>query len=197
MKVIVACECSGRVRDEFRKRGHDAWSCDLKPCEKGSNYHIQGDVLNELQEGRWDLMIAHPDCTRLTNSGVRWLHERDLWDDLYLACEFYLKLRNAPIKKKCLENPVMHKYAKEIIGEIKRQFVEPYWFGERMFKRTGFELHGLPPLKPTNKLEPPAKGTEEHKEWSWVHRCPPGPERATIRSRTPIGIARAMAEQWG
>lgn len=196
MKVFIACEYSGRVREEFRKLGHDAWSCDLLESEDKSPYHIVGDCLSLLGDG-WDLMIAHPPCTRLANSGVRWLHERDLWSELDEAVAFYLALRNAPIKKKCLENPVMHKYARERLGEVPRHMVQPWLFGDPTFKATGYELHGLPELVPTDKLTPPPVGTEEHKAWSWIHRCPPGPERWKIRSRTPHGIAKAMAMQWG
>ena len=196
MKVLIACEYSGRVREAFRAKGHDAWSCDLLDSEDGSQYHIKGDCLSLLGDG-WDLLIAHPPCTRLANSGVRWLHERNLWNDFEQAVQFYLALRNAPIGKKCIENPVMHKYARERLGGIRRQVVQPWWFGEQTFKATGYELHALPDLVPTNKLTPPAIGTEEHKAWSWIHRCPPGPERWKIRSRTPQGIADAMAQQWG
>lgn len=195
MRVLVACEYSGRVRNEFRREGHDAWSCDLLDCEDGSPYHIKGDCL-EVMKGDWDLLIAHPPCTRLANSGVRWLHERNLWDEFEQAVQFYLAIRNAPIKLKCIENPVMHKYARERLGDFRRQVVQPWWFGEKTFKATGYELHGLPDLAPTNMLIPPLAGTDEHKEWSWVHRCPPGPDRWKIRSRTPVGIAEAMARQW-
>lgn len=196
LRVLVACEYSGRVREAFRRRGFDAWSCDLLDSEDGSEYHIKGDCLALLGEG-WDLLIAHPPCTRLANSGVRWLHERNLWDDFEQAVAFYLALRNAPVKHKCLENPVMHRYARERLGDVRRQVVQPWWFGEPMFKATGYELHNLPNLIPTNRLVPPAAGTEAHKAWSWVHRCPPGPDRWKIRSRTPQGIADVMAAQWG
>lgn len=196
MRILVACEYSGRVREAFRQKGHTVYSCDLLPSEDNSKFHIIGDCLEVINDG-WDLMIAHPPCTRLANSGVRWLHERNLWAELDEAVEFYLALRNAPIEKKCLENPVMHKYARERLGEVPRQVVQPWWFGDPTFKATGYELHGLPDLVPTDVLSPPAIGTEEHKEWSWIHRCPPGPERWKIRSRTPNGIAKAMAEQWG
>jgi hypothetical protein len=194
-RVLIACEYSGRVRDEFIKAGHEALSCDLLPTEVDGP-HYQGDVLDIINDD-WDLMIAHPPCTRLANSGVRWLHERNLWDELDEACEFYKKLREAPVKRKCIENPVMHKHAKERLGRVKRQVVQPWWFGEETFKATGYELIGLPELKPTNKLTPPKAGTEDHKKWSWIHRCPPSPERWKIRSRTPQGIAKAMVEQWG
>ena len=148
-------------------------------------------------------MIAHPPCTRLTNSGVRWLHEppkgktlEQMWRELEEAAEFYMALRDAPIPKKCIENPIMHRYARERINPSHRQVVQPWWFGEETFKATGYELIGLPDLVPTNKLAPPRPGTEEHKAWSWIHRASPGPDRWKIRSTTPVGIAKAMADQW-
>lgn len=196
LRVLVACEYSGRVRDAFIRKGHDAISCDLLPSDSDFGQHYQGDVFDIINDG-FDLMIAHPPCTRLANSGVRWLAERNLWDEMREAAEFYLKLRNAPIDRKCIENPIMHKYARELLGNFPRQVVQPWWFGEETFKATGYELHSLPELKPSNKLSPPKAGTEEHKQWSWVHRCPPGPLRWKIRSTTPQGIAEAMAEQWG
>ena len=149
-------------------------------------------------------MIAHPPCTRLTNAGVRWLHEppkgrtvKEMWDELETACEFYLWLRNLPIPLKALENPVMHPHASTRLGSVQRHVVQPHWFGDKAFKATGFELHGLPPLKRTHWLEIPKAGTEEHKQWSKVHRASPGPNRWKIRSRTYEGIAQAMAQQWG
>jgi hypothetical protein len=195
MRVLVGCEYSGRVRDAFIALGHDAISCDLLPTDSPGP-HYQGDVFDIIDDG-FDLGIFHPPCTRLANSGVRWLSERDLWDEMRQAAEFYLRLRNCQIPKKCIENPVMHKYAREILGNVRRQVVQPWWFGEKTFKATGYELHGLPDLVATNKLEPPKPGTDEHKQWSWVHRCPPGPDRWKIRSTTPLGIAQAMANQWG
>lgn len=195
MKVLIACEYSGRVRDAFIAKGHDAVSCDILPTDK-QGPHIHGDVLDVLNDG-WDMMIAHPPCTRLANSGVRWLHERDLWDEMEQAAQFYEALRNAPIGKKCIENPVMHKYARERLGSVQRQVVQPHWFGEPMFKATGYELIGLPELKRTHHLDEPKPGTDDHKAWSWVHRCPPGPNRWKIRSTTPMAIAKAMADQWG
>ena len=197
MRVLVACEYSGRVRDAFRNLGHDAMSCDLLPSDNDlPGCHYQGDVFDIINDG-WDLMIAHPPCTRLANSGVRWLRERDLWDDLVEAAKFYNKFQHCKIKMKCIENPVMHKYAKAMVGDIKRQVVQPWWFGEETFKATGYELTGLPDLVATNKLSPPKAGTDEHKKWSWIHRASPGPNRWKVRSTTPQGIADAMAEQWG
>ena len=206
MNVLVACEFSGVVRDAFRKRGHNAWSCDLLPCEGDGQFHLQSDVRHVMQ-GRaarawdWDLMIAHPPCTYLCNSGVRWLHVNnstsDRWYELDKAAEFYRTLRDAPIPRKCIENLIMHRYAMERITLGRRQFVQPWWFGNKAFKSTGLELIGLPDLVPTNKLTPPKKGTDEHKAWSSVHRASPGKDRWLERSRTYTGIAEAMAEQWG
>jgi hypothetical protein len=197
VRVLVACEYSGRVRDAFRKLGHDAMSCDLLPSDSPLlGCHYQGDVFDIIGDG-WDLMIAHPPCTRLANSGVRWLRERDLWDELVEAAKFYNKFQQCTIKMKCIENPIMHKYAKAMVGDIKRQVVQPWWFGEKTFKATGYELTGLPDLVATNKLNIPEVGTDEHKKWSWIHRASPSPDRWKIRSTTPQGIANAMAEQWG
>lgn len=202
MKVLVACEYSGRVRDAFIAKGHNAMSCDLLPTE-APGPHYQGDVRDILNDG-WDLLIAHPECTRLTNAGVRWLKEPppgktldEMWSDLKKGAEFYKLLRDAPIPKRCIENPIMHKHAKELINPGKRNIVQPWWFGEKAFKATGFELIGLEPLKPTNKLTPPLVGTDEHKAWSFIHRAPPSPDRWKLRSTTFIGIAKAMADAWG
>jgi hypothetical protein len=195
MNVLVACEYSGRVRNAFTNLGHNAMSCDLLPTDSPGK-HYQGDMF-DLDFSKFDLMVAHPPCTRLANSGVRWLHERDLWTELNEAAEFYKKIQQIPIAMKCIENPIMHKYAKALLGDVKRQVVQPWWFGEKTFKATGYELYGLPDLKPSNKLVAPKVGTEEHKKWSWIHRASPGPDRWKLRSTTPQGIAKAMAEQWG
>lgn len=209
MRVLVACEYSGRVRDAFIAAGHDAMSCDMLPSE-APGPHYQGDVRDVIESARmnggmgFDLMIAHPPCTRLANSGVRWLHvpppgktKEQMWAELDEAAEFYRMLRDAPIPRKALENPVMHCYARDRLGNAKRHVVQPWWFGEPAFKATGFELIGLPPLVATNKLTPPKAGTDEHKAWSWIHRASPGPDRWKQRSRTFHGISTAMAEQWG
>ena len=202
MKVLVACEYSGRVRESFAKLGHDVLSCDLLPTEIDGN-HYQGDVRDLLYQD-WDLMIAFPPCTRLTNSGVRWLHvppsgktKQQMWADLDSAADFYKLLRDAPIPKKAIENPIMHCYAIERINPGIRQIVQPHWFGDAAFKATGFELIGLSQLIPTNKLVPPEKGDPEYKSWSKVHLASPGIDRWKDRSRTFPGIALAMAEQWG
>lgn len=203
LRVLVACEFSGTVRRAFRRLGHEAYSCDLLPAEDESEHHYQQDVIPLLSQG-WDLLIAHPPCTRLANSGVRWLHKpplsrtvESMWEELDAAVAFYLAFRNAPIERKAIENPVMHSHARERLGGVPRSIVQPWWFGDRAFKATGFELHGLPPLQATNKLTPPKAGTPEHRDWSAIHLAPPGVDRWKMRSRTFPGIAKAMAEQWG
>jgi hypothetical protein len=205
IKILVACEESRAVTIAFRELGYEAYSCDLLECSGGHpEWHIQGDAIKEAYSGKYGALIGHPPCTRLANSGVRWLvippKGRSLvsmWRELFEGAEFYKALRDAPIPLKCIENPVMHKHAKELIKLGKRQVVQPWWFGEKTFKSTGYELVGLPDLIPTNKLIPPKKGTDEHRKWSWIHLMSPGPNRSKLRSKTPVGIARAMAEQWG
>ncbi|MCK5132669.1 MAG: hypothetical protein KAR40_11025 [Candidatus Sabulitectum sp.] len=204
MNILVACEESQVVTKAFRKIGHEAYSCDIVDCSGGHpEWHIKDDVLNHLDDG-WDMMIAHPVCKRLTNAGVRWMKVPppgktlvQMWRELFDGAEFYRKLRDADIPKKAIENPIMHCHARELIKPGYRQIVQPWWFGDKAFKATGFELIGLPDLAPTNKLIPPEKGTDEHKEWSFIHRMPPGPDRERLRSRTFPGIADAMAAQWG
>lgn len=186
MRVLVAGEFSGIVRDAFAKRGHDAWSCDLLPTERPGN-HIQGDVLGIL-DGGWDMMIAHPECTRLCNSGVRWLHERDLWNEMKEAALFFRVLLNADIPQKAIENPIPHKYALEIIGRKYDQIIQPYQFGHGETKATCLWLENLPLLTPTCIVT----GREQR-----IFKESPGPDRWKNRSRTFSGIANAMAEQWG
>ncbi|ALA16114.1 MULTISPECIES: hypothetical protein [Chelatococcus] len=206
MRVLIACEFSGIVRRAFAARGHDAWSCDLLPAEDRSNKHLVGDVRNYLNDG-WDLlMVAHPPCTRLCNSGVRWLKvpppgrtAEEMWRELDEGADLFSACWNAPIPRIAVENPVMHRYAKERIRNYQppAQTVQPWWFGDPFFKATSFYLKGLPPLVPTKRLIPPKPGTPEHRAWSRVHRAPPGPDRWKERSRTFPGIAEAMADQWG
>lgn len=188
-RVLVACEFSGVVRRAFRERGHDAWSCDLLPTEKPGP-HIQDDVTKHLDG--WDLIVAHPPCTHLAVSGARWFKHKLKEQEEALA--FVCSLLAARCPRIALENPVSI-----ISSRIRKpdQVVHPYWFGHPEFKATCLWLKGLPQLVPTNLLTPPAKGTEEHKAWSRVHREPPGPDRWKERSRTFEGIAAAMAEQWG
>jgi len=206
MKILVGCETSGRVRRAFAALGHDVWSVDILPSEDQSNRHITGDIRDYLDDG-WDLLaVLHPPCTRLCNSGVRWLSVpppgrtvEEMWDELAEGAALFSACWNAPIERVAVENPVMHRHAKERIENFQpaAQTVQPWWFGDPAFKGTGLYLRGLPKLKPTNKLMPPAPGTAEHRAWSHIHRAAPGPDRWKERSRTFPGIAAAMAAQWG
>jgi hypothetical protein len=205
MKVLIGCETSGRMRRAFAARGHDVWSVDLLPAEDGSNRHIVGDVRDHLNDG-WDfLAVLHPPCTRLCNSGVRWLHvpppgrtHEDMWAELDEGAALFSACWEAPIERVAVENPVMHKHARaRLPDDLPRpQIVQPWWFGDPFFKATGFYLRGLPQLVPTQRLTPPKAGTDEHKAWSAVHRASPGPDRWKERSRTFPGIADAAADQW-
>ena len=196
MRVLVACEFSGTVRRAFAMRGHDAWSCDLLPSEDRSNKHIQGDARELLNDG-WDLLVAHPPCTRLCNSGVRWLHVpppgkamTQIWHELDEAADLFSAFWIAPIERIAVENPVMHKHAKQRIKGYQEpaQSVQPWQFGHGETKRTCLWLKNLPTLTATNIVE----GREAR-----VHRMPPGPDRWKERSRFFSGIADAMADQWG
>ncbi len=197
LNVLVACEFSGAVRDAFLARGFDAWSCDLLPDERRSNRHIQGDVRDYLNDG-WDMLIvAHPPCTRLCNSGVRWLSVPppgrtlgDMWAELSEGAALFSTLWNADIPHVAVENPVMHKHAKARIENYQdfAQSVQPWQFGHPETKRTCLWLRNLPALVPTDIVE----GREAR-----VHRMPPSPDRWRERSRFFPGIAAAMADQWG
>lgn len=202
MKVLVACEESQAVTIELRKRGFEAFSCDILDCSGGHpEWHIKGDVLNVLDKG-WDMMIAHPTCTYLTNSGVCWLYKKDKtkneerWEKLRQGAEFFRKLLNAPIPLIAIENPIPHKYAVELIGEKYNQCVQPYQFGHPESKATCFWLKGLPPLIETKNVKDVWKKLPKN-EAQRLHYLPPGPERAKLRSKTYKGIAEAIAEQWG
>lgn len=194
MKVLVACEYSGTVRDAFGAEGHDAMSCDFLPTETDGP-HYMGDVRDILHD-RWDLMIGHPTCTYMTNSGVCWLHkDPSRWAKLDAAAEFFTLLWNAPIPRIALENPIMHRYAIERIGVRQTQVIQPWMFGHREKKATCLWLKGLPPLIPTSHLK---KETDAlpMKEQQRLHYLSPGPNRWKERSRTYAGIATAMAKQW-
>lgn len=181
MRVLVACEFSGTVRDAFAARGHDAWSCDLLPSET-EGQHIQGDVLAVLDQG-WDLMVAHPPCTHLAVSGARWFKDKQV--EQAEALDFVRALLNAPIPRIALENPVSI-----ISSKIRKpdQIIHPWQFGHGETKATCLWLKGLPKLAPTDVVD----GREAK-----VHRMPPSENRWRERSRTYKGIAAAMAEQWG
>jgi len=183
MRVLVACEYSGRVRDAFVKRGHFAMSCDLLPTD-APGLHYQGDVFDIIGHG-WDLMIAHPPCTDLAVSGSRWFPEKRADGRQQMALEFVQRLLNAPVEKIALENPISI-----ISSKIRKpdQIIQPWMFGHGETKATCLWLKGLPMLVPTNVVD----GREAR-----VHRMSPGPNRWKERSRTYQGIADAMADQWG
>jgi hypothetical protein len=204
LRILIGCETSGRMRRAFAARGHDVWSVDLLPAEDGSNRHIVGDVRDHLHDG-WDLAVMHPPCTRLCNSGVRWLHvpppgrtKAEMWAELDEGAALFSACWQAPIERVAVENPVMHKHARQRLPvDLPRpQIVQPWWFGDPFFKATGFYLRGLRPLVATDRLTPPKPGTDEHKAWSAVHRASPGPDRWKERSRTFAGLAEAAADQW-
>lgn len=182
LRVLIACEFSGRVRDAFRSRGHDAWSCDILPTDADPRFHIQGDVLEVLGDD-WDLMVAHPPCTHLAVSGARWFKDKQI--EQAEALGFVKLLLDAPIEKIALENPVS-----VISSRIRKpdQIVQPWQFGHGETKATCLWLKNLPYLTPTNVVDGRAAA---------VHRMPPGPDRWKLRSLTYQGIADAMAEQWG
>lgn len=185
MRVLVACEVSGTVRDQFIARGHDAWSCDIEPAESMPERHYQGDVRNVLDMG-WDLMIAHPPCERLCVSGARWLYEKDGWaDEQEQAMFLVMSLAEAPIPRICIENPI------GIISTRLRepdQIIQPWQFGHGEVKATCLWLKNLPWLKPTKIVE----GREPR-----VHKLPPSPMRKMLRQFRYVGVAEAMADQWG
>lgn len=202
MNVLIACEFSGVVREAFRAKGHNAWSCDLLPSDDNSDFHIESDVSDYLDEG-WDLMIAHPPCTYLCNSGVRWLFlPKDYsdedetkvfkrWNDLEKATEFFNSLYNAPIRKICVENPIPHKYSKL---PKHTQTIQPWQFGHDASKRTCLWLKGLPNLEPTEVI---TKDRYANQTPSGQNNLGPSKDRWKERSKTYQGIANAMASQWG
>ena len=198
MKILIACEESQAVCVEMRKAGHEAYSCDTQECSGGyPDWHIQGDVLEQLHKG-WDMMIAHPPCTYLTNAGVCHLHKDPRrWLKLFEAGSFFKKLMNAPIEKIAVENPIMHKYGKALIGDINQsQVIQPWMFGHKEQKATCLWLKNLPKLTPTDDVKKEMMNLPKNQR-ERIHYLPPGPDRAKLRSKTFLGIAKAMAEQWG
>lgn len=225
-RVLVACECSGRVKSAFRERGFDAWSCDIQESEiPDDKYHIKDDVLKHLNDG-WDLMIAHPDCTFIANSGGHWLHRQPgRWEKMVEAANFFKEVIGADIPAIGAENPIPHHYAVDIIGKDYDQIVQPYHFGEDASKATCLWLKGLPKLQKTKVIEPHYAcrcGSADRFEYSLgKYGCPncngehiarqvwsnqtasgqnklaPSAHRKADRARTYQGIAEAMATQWG
>ena len=192
MKVLVACEYSGVVREAFAKRGHDAWSCDLLPTDQPSDKHIQGDVLEVINDG-WDLIIAHPPCTHLSLSGAKYWAEKRADGRQQAAIKFVEDIWDADCPLICIENPVgaLTKHSK--LGKAS-VYIQPYEFGHAEQKRTGLWLKGLPKLKGTKFID--VKGLP-NKERHRLHWLPPSKDRWKIRSTTFQGIADAMADQWG
>ena len=194
MKILIACEFSATVRDAFIAKGHDAISCDILATDKPGP-HYQGDVFDIINDG-FDLMIAHPPCTYLCNSGVCHLHKDvDRWFKMFDGAEFFNKLLNADIPKICVENPVMGPYAKKLIGH-QSQSVQPYEYGHLEQKRTCLWLKNLPRLKETNNVYDEMMKLPK-RERERLHYLSPGPDRAKLRSTTYQGIANAFADQWG
>ena len=193
MRVLVACEYSGTVRDAFAKLGHDAWSCDILPTDSPGQ-HYQCSVFDVLDKG-WDLMIAHPPCTYLSVSGMHWttrgLRDPRLTED---ALAFVQQLMDAPIERIAVENPVSI-----ISTRIRKpdQIIQPWWFGHDASKKTCLWLRNLPLLTPTDKLPGDAKTRRGNQTASGQNKLPPSPDRWKLRSKTYHGIADAMAAQWG
>ena len=193
MKVLVACEYSGIVREAFAARGHDAWSCDLLPTDQPSDKHIQGDVLEVINQG-WDLIIAHPPCTHLSVSGAsRWAEKvaDGRQPEAIKFVEAIWDAKNCP--KICIENPVGALSSRSKLGKA-TQYVQPYEFGHAEQKKTGFWLKGLPKLKGTKCIDVSGLPDKERQRLHWL---PPSKDRWKIRSTTFQGIADAMAAQWG
>ena len=205
-KVLVGCETSGIVREAFLAEGYDTWSCDILPAATPTNRHIQDDIRNVITMESWDLVfIGHPPCTRLCNSGVRWLHkappdktEAQMWQELDEGCELFSELWNADVPALAIENPVMHKYAKERIRNYQdfSQSVQPWEFAtdpdseDNVKKRTCFWTRNLPPLEKTGTLD----GSTARAD---VHNAAPSADRWKIRSKFYPALAAAMADQWG
>jgi hypothetical protein len=202
VRVLVACEFSGIVRDAFLALGHDAVSCDLLPSES-LGPHIQRDIIgvfDEMTRPGYDLIIAHPPCTYLANSGVRWLYggkgttaDPKRWAAMREAAWFFGRMLAAPAVRVAVENPIMHGHARRLIRENAPapdaiQTIQPWQFGHPETKATGLWLRNLPPLTPTDIVDGRAPR---------VHHASPGPDRWKERSRTLPGIAAAMASQWG
>lgn len=215
MRVLIGCETSGIARRAFAALGHDVWSCDLEPAEDGSNRHIVCDIRDGILTEGWDLLaVMHPPCTRLCRSGRRWmsgpgqwtepkaLPNGRSWDDLKsefeLGVSIFTACWSAPIDRVAIENPEMNDLAKaRMPADLPRpQMVQPFWFGEPAYKATGWYLRGLPELTETKRLAEPERGTPEWKRWNRIHRMPPGPDRACLRSRSFPGMMKAAAKQW-
>lgn len=216
LRVLIGCETSGIARRAFAARGHDTWSCDILPAEDGSNRHIRCDIRDGILEEGWDLLcVMHPPCTRLCRSGRRWMSGpgkwtppkqlpqgrswQDMQDEFEQGVDIFTSCWSAPISRVAIENPEMNDLARDRMPADlpPPQIVQPFWFGEPAYKATGWYLRKLPELVETDRLPEPACGSDEWKAWNAVHRMPPGPERARLRSRSFPGMMGAAADQWG
>ncbi|MFW2541500.1 hypothetical protein ACN2XU_02580 [Primorskyibacter sp. 2E107] len=214
-RILIGCETSGIARRAFAALGHDVWSCDLERAEDGSNRHIRCDIRDGILHEGWDLLaVMHPPCTRLCRSGRRWMSGPGKWTppkqlpkgrswsdmraEFELGIDIFTTCWTAPIARVAIENPEMNDLAKDRMpADLPApQIVQPYWFGEPAYKATGWYLRGLPPLRETNCLPEPEPGTDAWTRWNAVHRMPPGPDRARLRSRSFPGMMIAAADQW-
>ena len=214
LRVLVACERSGIVRRAFRERGHDAWSCDVEPADDGSEYHFQCDVLDVLGDGivrsthenpyYWDMMVAHPVCTYLTNCGAKHLYidgrkengiYQPRWDSMRKGAAFFNRLKRAPIKYKALENPTPHGHARKLIGRYTQE-IQPWMFGHPEMKPICLWLEQLPPLFETNNVYEEMMILPKNKRQRIFYESP-GADRSRRRSEFFSGVADAMADQWG
>lgn len=196
MRVLVACEFSGRVRDAFLAKGHDAISCDIIETESPGPHYL-GDVRDMLSE-QWDLILAHPPCTYLAQSGVQWLKKVEgRWQQMLDAVDFFNLFLDHPCQKICIENPIMHGYAKQLLRVPNyTQKIQPFNHGHPEKKATCLWLKGLPLLRASNNVSHQMIGMHVG-EANRIYWEPPGKDRQKNRSRTYTGIAKAMADQWG
>ena len=193
MKILIGCEESGRVREAFRRLGHDAWSCDLLPCtENPSKYHIQDDLLKVIKSEKWDMIVAFPPCTHLAISGSKYFAEKIADGRQQAAIDFVEQIWDADCPKIAIENPVGVLSTKSKLG--KPYYIQPYWFGDKHRKKTGIWSKGLPKLVPTNMID---ISKISDKELNKLYLLAPSPTRALMRSKTPHGLAQAIAEQFG
>jgi len=215
LRILVGCETSGIARRAFSDLGHDVWSCDILPAEDGSNRHIVCDIRGGILTEGWDLLaVLHPPCTRLCRSGRRWMSGPGKWtepkqlpkgrtwqdmkDEFEEGVSIFEACWNAPIDRVAAENPEMNDLARDRMPDDlpDPQIVQPFWFGHPEYKATGWYLRNLPELEPTEMLAEPERGSPEWIAWNRVHRMPPGPERARLRSRSFPGMMKAAASQW-
>ena len=192
MKMLVACEFSGTVRESFKKRGWDAWSCDLLPTDIPSDKHIQGDCLEVIASQSWDLIIGHPPCTYLTVSNSKNWAKLQANGKQQEAIDFALAIWDADCPRICVENPVGALSTRSRMGKPS-VYIQPYQFGHAEQKKTGLWLKGLPPLTTTNFID--VSGLPK-KDVQRLHYLPPSKDRWKLRSKTYQGIANAMADQW-